>query len=309
MASLNHPNVATLHGLDQSDDTHFLVMELVSGETLRERISRGPIPIKEALPLFQQIAEALEEAHEKGIIHRDLKPANIKITEEGKVKVLDFGLAKAFSEEMPSADLSHSPTITRQGTETGIILGTAAYMSPEQARGKTVDRRTDIWSFGCVLYETLTGRAPFVGVTVSDTIARILEREPDWEALPADTPPFIRLLLHRCLQKDPRDRLHDIADARIEIRDASSEPYRAISVGEHAAASHVWRKALPWSIAGLLAVAVVAVIALWGPWRTPASEPLVSRSVTSRGEAADSIRGSLRLGKPLWPDVRPHARR
>ena len=272
LASLNHPNVATLHGLEQSDDTHFLVMELVSGETLTEKISRGPIPIKEALPLFQQLAEALEEAHEKGIIHRDLKPANIKITDDGKVKVLDFGLAKAFSEEMPPADLSHSPTITRQGTETGVVLGTAAYMSPEQARGKTLDKRTDIWSFGCVLYESLTGQAPFLGETVSDTMVRILEREPDWDALPDDTPPFIRLLLHRCLQKDAKDRLHDIADARIEIRDASSEPYRAISADEvpPAARKQVWEKAVPWAVAGLLAV--VAALAFWSPWQasTPA---------------------------------------
>ncbi len=269
LASLNHPNVATLHGLEQSDDTHFLVMELVSGETLRERISRGPIPIKEALPLFQQLAEALEEAHEKGIIHRDLKPANIKITEDGKVKVLDFGLAKAFSEEMPQPDLSHSPTITRQGTETGVVLGTAAYMSPEQARGKTLDKRTDIWSFGCVLYESLTGQAPFLGETVSDTMVRILDKEPDWDALPYETPPFIHLLLHRCLQKDARDRLHDIADARIEIRDASSEPYRAaLSTGEVPTTmpKQAWKKVAPWAVAGVLAV--VAGLAFWSPWQT-----------------------------------------
>jgi serine/threonine-protein kinase len=271
LASLNHTNIAILHGLEQSDDTHFLVMELVSGETLRERISRGPISIKEALPIFQQLAEALEAAHENGVVHRDLKPANIKITEDGKVKVLDFGLAKAFSEEGQPADLSHSPTITRQGTETGVILGTAAYMSPEQARGKTLDKRTDIWSFGCVLYESLTGQAPFLGETVSDTMVRILEKEPHWEALPDDTPPFIRLLLHRCLQKDAKDRLHDIADARIEIRDASSEPLRALSTGELAAVPPRWmagwKRAIPWVVAGMLGA--IAVVSLWGPWRTP----------------------------------------
>jgi serine/threonine-protein kinase len=282
LASLNHPNVATLHGLEQFDDTHFLVMELVSGETLRERISKSPIRVREAIPLFQQLAEALEEAHEKGIIHRDLKPANIKITEDGKVKVLDFGLAKAFSEEVPPVDLSHSPTITRQGTETGVVLGTAAYMSPEQARGKALDKRTDIWSFGCVLYESLTGQAPFLGATVSDTMVRILDREPDWDALPDDTPPFIRLLLHRCLQKDAKDRLHDIADARIEIRDASSDPFRAISTGELATVARspsVWRQALPWALAGLLTV--IAAVSIWIAWRPRAPEPQVSRSVTT----------------------------
>jgi Tol biopolymer transport system component len=284
LASLNHANIAVLHGLEQSGDTHFLVMELVSGETLRERISRGPIPIKEALPLFQQLAEALEAAHEKGVVHRDLKPANIKVTEDGKLKVLDFGLAKAFGEDRPPADLSQSPTITREGTETGVILGTAAYMSPEQARGKTLDKRTDIWSFGCVLYESLTGQASFLGETVSDTLVRILEKEPDWEALPEETPPFIRLLLHRCLQKDAKDRLHDIADARIEIRDASSEPIRAASTGELAAAPPgfqlVLKRAFPWVVAGILSV--IAVVTLWAPWRSePLPERPVVRSVTT----------------------------
>jgi serine/threonine-protein kinase len=229
------------------------------------------------------LAEALEAAHEKGIIHRDLKPANIKVTDEGKLKVLDFGLAKAFSEDAQPADLSHSPTLTRQGTETGAILGTAAYMSPEQARGKTLDKRTDIWSFGCVLYEALTGRTAFAGETVSDTIVRILEREPDWEALPDETPPFIRLLLHRCLQKNAKDRLHDVADARIEIRDASSEPYRAISTGEMVGRAlrpqAGWRQAVPWAVAGLLAVATA--VSIWGPWRASSPERPVSRSVTT----------------------------
>jgi serine/threonine-protein kinase len=174
LAALNHPNIATLHGFEKDGDTQFLVMELVSGSTLAERIASGAIPLREAIPLFRQIAEALEAAHEKGVIHRDLKPANIKVTPDGQVKVLDFGLAKAFLDGPSGSDLSQSPTFARGGTETGVILGTAAYMSPEQARGKAVDGRTDIWSFGCVFYEALTGRKLFEGETVSDTIAKIL---------------------------------------------------------------------------------------------------------------------------------------
>jgi serine/threonine protein kinase len=180
LASLNHPNIATIHGLEQSNGTSYLVMELVAGETLADRVKReGAVPIQEALNIAKQIAEALEAAHEKGIIHRDLKPANVKVTPEGKVKVLDFGLAKAFAGDS-GPDLSHVPTVTAIGTEEGRILGTPAYMSPDQARGKPVDKRTDIWAFGCVLYELLTGKRAFRGETGQDTIAAVLEREPDW---------------------------------------------------------------------------------------------------------------------------------
>ncbi len=224
LASLNHPNIATLYGFEQSNGVQFLVMELADGETLAERLRRGPIPIEDAFPIFKQIAEALEAAHEKGIIHRDLKPANIKVSSEDKVKVLDFGLAKAMSEDPVKSELSESPTITRDATATGVILGTAAYMSPEQARGKTVDKRTDIWAFGCCLYEALTGRMVFQGDTLSDTIAGILERDPDWKALPESTTPGVRVVLRRCLQKDANRRLHDIADARIEMEEALTEP-------------------------------------------------------------------------------------
>ncbi|PYV21497.1 MAG: serine/threonine protein kinase, partial [Acidobacteria bacterium] len=181
------------------------------------------MPVEEALSVCRQIAEALEAAHEKGIVHRDLKPANDKVTPEGKVKVLDFGLAKALEGERAEQDASTSPTLSEVATRAGVILGTAPYMSPEQARGKPLDKRTDIWSFGCVLYEMLTGRAAFSGETVSDTIAAILDREPDWKALPNDTPATIRLLLRRCLEKDRNQRLHDIADARIEIEDAGRQ--------------------------------------------------------------------------------------
>jgi serine/threonine protein kinase/Tol biopolymer transport system component len=228
LASLNHPNIATIHGLEEFDGVHFLVLELVPGETLKERISKAAVPLDEALALFKQVAAALEAAHEKGIIHRDLKPANIKITPESKVKVLDFGLAKALSEEAPSHDLSSSPTLSRQATAAGIILGTAAYMSPEQARGKTVDERTDIWAFGCCLYEALTGRRAFVGDTVTDVLAAVVKSEPDWSALPESMPWKIGELVGRCLRKDPGRRLHDIADARIEIDDAILEPSAAL---------------------------------------------------------------------------------
>ncbi len=224
LAALNHPNIAAIHGLDQADGKPFLVLELVEGEDLAERLKRGPIPLDEALPIAKQVAEALEEAHEHGIVHRDLKPANIKLTPDGKVKVLDFGLAKAYSdgaEGTSTPDVSHSPTLTR-GTEAGVILGTAAYMSPEQARGRPVDRRTDVWAFGCVLFEALAGRRPFDGETITDILAAIVRQEPPWERLPPATPEAIRRLLRRCLEKDPRQRLHSIADARIEIGEASS---------------------------------------------------------------------------------------
>ena len=225
LAQLNHANIATLHGFETFEGQRFLVMELVEGETLAEKIERGAIPIAEALPIFRQIAEGLEAAHEKGIIHRDLKPANIKITPDGKVKILDFGLAKAFSsEDDVSAATSHSPTLTK-GTALGAILGTAPYMSPEQARGNAVDRRTDVWAFGCCLYEALTGKATFRGNTVSDTIANVLKQEPEWNKLPHRTPPVVRTLLLRCLAKDRKQRLRDIGDALLEIESAMSAPH------------------------------------------------------------------------------------
>src|ERR1700747_393566 len=196
LASLNHPNIATIYGLEQSNGTSYLVMELVSGETLAERVKRdGAVPIEEALKIGVQIAEALEAAHEKGIIHRDLKPANVKVTPEGKVKVLDFGLAKAFAAEGASEDPSNSPPLSRAATMQGVLLGTGAYMSPEQARGKTVDKRTDIWAFGCVLYELLTGKQAFAGDDITDILAAVVRAEPNWQALPATTPLKVRDLL------------------------------------------------------------------------------------------------------------------
>src|SRR5919108_1334465 len=219
LASLNHPNIAAIYGFEESNGVRALVLELVEGPTLADRIAEGPIPLNEALPIARQVAEALEAAHEQGIVHRDLKPSNIQVRADGTVKVLDFGLAKALERDEVQADISQSPTITVDGTRAGVLLGTAAYMSPEQARGRAVDKRTDVWAFGCVLYEMLTGRAVFARNTTSDAIAAILEREPDWSHLPALTPQRVHRVLRRCLQKDSRRRFRDIGDARLELED------------------------------------------------------------------------------------------
>src|SRR5262249_10705490 len=213
LAALNHPHIAHVHGLEEADGVRALVMEFVDGETLAARLARGPIPLDEALPIARQIAEALEAAHGKGIVHRDLKPANIMVTRDGQAKVLDFGLAKSSDPTSP-ADLANSPTLTFQATQVGVILGTAAYMSPEQARGRGVDKRSDVWAFGCVLFEMLTGRRAFDGEDATDTIAAVVRADPDWSALPREVPDQIRLLLQRCLTKDPRARISDIAVAR-----------------------------------------------------------------------------------------------
>ena len=218
LAALNHPNIAAIYGFEDAGSEHALVLELVDGPTLAEVIAGGPLPLDETLTIARQIADALEAAHDKGIIHRDLKPANIKIASHGPVKVLDFGLAKVW-EGAPGALLSGTPTVTSSQLGQGTILGTPAYMSPEQARGRTLDKRTDIWSFGCVVFEMLTGRTAFGGETISDTIARVLERDVDWSTLPPTVPTRIRDLMRRCLQKDPNRRLRDIGDARIEIDD------------------------------------------------------------------------------------------
>src|SRR5215469_3092040 len=229
LAALNHPNIATIHGLEQTSGVNYLVMELVVGQTLAEQLCTGALASEEALAVSRQIAEALEAAHERGVIHRDLKPANVKVTPEGRVKVLDFGLAKAFVGN-GMTDLSRAPTVTELDTVEGAFLGTPAYMSPEQVRGRPVDKRTDIWAFGCVLYELLSGRRAFPGETLQDTIAAVLEREPDWQALPAPIAPQIRKLLRRCLQKDKNLRLRDAGDARIEIHEAFTEPNEGLSV-------------------------------------------------------------------------------
>ena len=224
LASLNHPNIAGIYGLEETGGLTALVMELVEGDDLSQRIARGAIPIDEALPIAKQIAEALEAAHEQGIIHRDLKPANIKVRPDGTVKVLDFGLAKAMEPAgAMSPSMSMSPTITTPAmTQAGIILGTAAYMSPEQAKGREVDKRSDIWSFGCVLYEMLAGRRVFEGDDVADTLASVLKGQPDWIVLPSDVSLPIRILLRRCLEKDRRKRLADIATAIVLIEETPS---------------------------------------------------------------------------------------
>jgi serine/threonine protein kinase/WD40 repeat protein len=225
LGSLNHPNIATVYGLHDSEGIRFIAMEFISGEDLSQRLSRGALPIDEASDVAAQIAAALDAAHERGVIHRDLKPANVRLTEQGNVKVLDFGLAKTFGrDEGESYDPELSPTVTSDSTRDGVILGTAAYMSPEQARGRSVDRRSDVWAFGCLFYECLTARKAFPGETISDTLAAILKGEPDWEALPHGTPQSLRRLLRRCLAKESRRRLSSLADARLEIEEAAEEP-------------------------------------------------------------------------------------
>ena len=259
LAALNHPRIATIYGLEQSNGTSYLVMELVSGETLAERVKReGALPIEDALTICKQIAEALEAAHEKGIIHRDLKPANVKVTPEGKVKVLDFGLAKASEGDAANDDPSNSPTLSMAATMHGVILGTAAYMSPEQARGKAVDKRTDIWAFGCVLYELLCGRPAFDGEDVTDILAAVVRTEPDWDRLPEATPSAIRTLLRRCLRKDRRERFQDAADVRMEIEDVLAAP---TSPGATTAAPRPrgWSQRAAWpASAGALALTTIA---------------------------------------------------
>ncbi len=251
LASLNHPNIAAIYGVEE----HALVLELVDGPTLADQIASGPVPLDEALPIARQIAEALEYAHEKGVIHRDLKPANIKVTPDGRVKVLDFGLAKALSPEVSASNPAVSPTLTMQATMAGVIMGTAAYMSPEQARGGVADRRSDVWSFGVVLYEMLTGRQSFPGETVSDTLASVLKSEPDWSALPPSTPSGIRRLLRRCLERDRKRRLPDIGAARLEIDDALAGPAEAVPGAPALPKS----RALLWGAAGVATAALAAI--------------------------------------------------
>ena len=303
LASLNHANIATLHALEESKGIRFLVMELVPGETLAARIGRGPLPLEETLSLFQQIAEALEAAHEKGVVHRDLKPANINVTPEGQVKVLDFGLAKTLP-EADSSDLSQSPTRTK-GTLAGVILGTARYMSPEQARGKETQKATDIWSFGCCLFEALSRRPAFVGETVADLIGQILERDPEWQALPSTTPDELKKLLRRCLTKDLRHRLHDVADARVEIEEMRARPTKPNEADSHRRS--LASRRVPAAVLMLLAAVAMGFLA-WGLTRS-ASSPLTttppSRFVIPLGSnqslAGTFLRGSANI-LALSPD-------
>ena len=272
LASLNHPNIAQIHGLEEADGVRALVLELVEGPTLAERIKQGPIPLDEALPIAKQIAEALEAAHEQGVIHPDLKPANVKVKDDGTVKVLDFGLAKALDPN-PTGDPSQSPTLTAAATQMGVIMGTAAYMSPEQAAGQTADKRSDIWSFGVVFYEMLTGQRLFTGETVSHVLASVLKTDPNWALLRADTPPAIQRLLRRSLERERKRRLPDATVALLEIEEASTTPRQPDPIQPSPPEPAGWRQALPLAL-GMSAVAVViGGLAVWSLTRPAPQAP------------------------------------
>jgi serine/threonine protein kinase len=275
LASLKHPHIGSIYGFEDSGETHALVLELVEGDTLADRIARGAIPLEKALPIARQIYEALEAAHEQGIIHRDLKPANIKTTPEGVVKVLDFGLAKLAHPEATAghANVTASPTITSPAmmTGVGVILGTAAYMAPEQAKGREADKRSDIWAFGCVLYEMLTGKRAFEGEDVSDTLAAVLRADPQWAELPPETPRTIKRLLQRCLQKDPKRRLQHIGDARLELDEPDDRAETQL------AAERRPRRIWPFVVA---TAAVAAIAGLTGWMLVPRTAPAQVRRYT-----------------------------
>ncbi len=309
LAALNHPNIATIYGLELAGDSRALAMELVPGPTLADRIAQGPMPLEETLPIARQIAEALEYAHERGIIHRDLKPANVKVTPEGKVKLLDFGLAKALADDPAAADLSSSPTLTAAATRAGLILGTAGYMSPEQARGKAVDRRADIWSFGVVLFEMLAGAQAFGGETISDTLAAVIKEEPDWKRLPASTPGAIRRLLRRSTEKDAKRRLQAIGEARIAIEDYLAHPGEEPAAGSGAAASAparlvpepLWKRAVPWAGMALFAfLAAAGFLRLW--MRGADTEPRVALRLASDIGAPGALFTTFGSSEVLSPD-------
>ena len=287
LASLNHPNIGSIYGLEEAEGVKALVLELVEGPTLADRIKQGPIPLDEALPIAKQIAEALEAAHEQGVIHRDLKPANVKVKDDGTVKVLDFGLAKAFQPDAGDPGMSMSPTIslTAAATQMGMVIGTAAYMAPEQASGKTVDKRADVWAFGVVLYEMLTGTRPFVGDDVSKTLARVIDREPDWTALPADLPPVLGHFLRGCLQKSPRHRIRDIGDVRLAMAGAFETTVAAQSDTLVATPLHFWQRSVP--AVGILVTALLVMgLAVWGLTRPDAVPADVVRFVIPSPDAA-----------------------
>ena len=261
LAALNHPNIAAIYGLERENGVDYLVLEYVPGESLAEKLARGPLPVEEAIELAIQIADALDAAHESGVIHRDLKPANIMVTADGQVKVLDFGLAKAFADDPAGENLSDSPTLSAMATREGVILGTAAYMSPEQARGRPVDKRTDIFAFGSVLYEMLTGRRAFQGEDVSDTLAAVIRADVDWNPLPREVDARIRRILEGCLRKDRKERRRDIGDVRVDVQECLARPptsSRAASAAENppSAAS---RPILLWAVAASFLAALLSV--------------------------------------------------
>jgi eukaryotic-like serine/threonine-protein kinase len=292
LASLNHPNIAAIYDLQEANGSRFLVLELVEGETLAERIKRGPIPVDESLSIAKNICEALEAAHEKGVVHRDLKPANVKITTDGKVKVLDFGLAKAFEAEASNSNLSQSPTLTMAATQQGVLLGTAAYMSPEQVRGETVDKRADLWAFGCVLFEMLTGRGSFDGQTISDVLASVLKTDPDWNTLPQNLHPRIRLLLERCLTKDAKNRYHSIADARIDIQAVLADP-RGLWAPPDVSSRSKLRMVVPWAVVSAIVSSIAVGLAVWN------FRPSALRPITRFQQDLVELQRFRRIGRPV----------
>jgi Tol biopolymer transport system component len=273
LASLNHPNIAAIYGLERTPDMTALVMELVEGQDLSDVIARGPVAVSDALLIARQVAEAMEAAHEQGIIHRDLKPQNIKVRADGVVKVLDFGLAKAADPSSPS-DVMNSPTMTGRATQVGMILGTAAYMAPEQARGRVVDRRADIWAFGVVLFEMLAGRRAFDGEDTTDLIVAVVSKEPDWSRLPVETPAVLRRLLMRCLNKDPKARLRDIGEARVQIDELMAGTAEPAGAAVSAAGSS---QVLPWSVAAVAIAVAIGTVLWWSPWQAASSPPASMR--------------------------------
>jgi serine/threonine-protein kinase len=296
LASLNHPNIAAIYGLEKADGVRFLALELVEGETLAERVAKGPVPVEETLEICRQIAEGVEAAHEKGVIHRDLKPANVKVTPEGKVKILDFGLAKAFEGQVPIADISQSPTLTEEMTRAGVIMGTAAYMSPEQAKGKVVDKRADIFAFGAILYELLTGRRAFEGETITETLGAIIHKEPDWATLPENTPSIIQVLLRQCLQKNPDSRLRDIADFQA-LSDSTLAPVEPIS------AAQTVQQRWGMTVSLVLLTAIVVGVAVWLLIQPSALEQRLNKFViTPASDAPVRIASSNALA--ISPDGR-----
>ncbi len=298
LASLNHSHIAHIHGLEESNGIRALVMELVEGPTLAERIAQGPMPVEEALPPAKQIAEALEYAHDRGIIHRDLKPANIKVTPEGQAKILDFGLAKALEGEASEVNISTSPTISAAATRAGVLLGTAAYMSPEQAKGKPVDRRADIWAFGCVLFEMLAGKAAFDGETITDTLAAVVRAEPEWSQLPEKTPSSIRELLQRCLVKDPKQRLQAIGEARIVLEKYLTNPSAAPAVVSESGRNR--ERALGVVAAVAVVAAVFFSVLYWN--RTPEKMRVVRSYIKPMANSSFVLAGQTGAGFALSPD-------
>ena len=293
LASLNHPNIAAIYGLEEAGATRALVLELVEGPTLADRIKQGRIPLDEALPIAKQIAEALEAAHEAGVIHRDLKPANIKVRDDGTVKVLDFGLAKAL-DPTPEGDPSQSPTLTAAATQMGVIMGTAAYMSPEQARGKPVDKRADIWAFGVVLFEMLTGKKAFSGDDLTDTIAAVVRGEPPWDAMPDEVPDRLTNVMRACLQKDQSQRIRDVGDASLAMA-GTFETTDAVRSGKPPRAP-TWRQALAIAAGALVVGTVVTGVAVWRltPGLSPPTRLIRSSIVLPAGvSVGDSLHNQI----------------